>query len=87
MYNRHTPLDCVTASKHHLALATAARDGAITVFNIEKQSMLASRTINIRKDGAPMELVFNDTGNPPLLFYTSAFGLTVGWVSRGLPIH
>ncbi len=81
MYNRHTALDCVSASKHQLALATAARDGAITVFNIEKQSMLASRSIDTREDGAPVQLLFNDTGHPPLLFYTSAFGVTVGWVS------
>jgi hypothetical protein len=74
----------VAASKHHLALATAARDGAITVFNIEKQSMLASRSIDTKEDGAPMELLFNDSGHPPLLFYTSAFGVTVGWVSSNL---
>jgi hypothetical protein len=80
VYNRHTALDCVSASKHQLALATAARDGAITVFNIEKQSMLASRSIDTREDGAPVQLLFNDTGHPPLLFYTSAFGVTVGWV-------
>jgi hypothetical protein len=81
VYNRHTALDGVTASKHHLALATAARDGAITVFNIEKQSMLASRTVDTKEEGAIMELIFHDVGNPPLLFYTSAFGRTVGWVS------
>ena len=47
VYNRHVPLDGVAASGHNNILATAARDGSITVFNIEKQSMVASRSVNI----------------------------------------
>ena len=41
-------LDSVDASCHSHMLATAARDGSVTVFNIEKQSMVASRNIDCK---------------------------------------
>jgi hypothetical protein len=41
-------LDSVAASCHSHMLATAARDGSVTVFNIEKQSMVASRNIDCK---------------------------------------
>jgi len=82
VYNRHTPLDSVAASCHNHTLATAARDGSVTVFNIEKQSMVASRNINLEEEGSPVELVFCDLNTSPLLFYCTAFGSLVGWDLR-----
>jgi len=82
VYNRHTPLDSVAASCHSHTLATAARDGSVTVFNIEKQSMVASRNIDLDEEGSPIELVFCDLNTSPLLFYSTAFGSIVGWDLR-----
>ena len=42
VYDRHVPLDGLAASSHNNILACAARDGSISVFNIEKQGMVAS---------------------------------------------
>ena len=81
-YNRHVPLDGVAASGHNHCLATAARDGSVSVFNIEKQSMLASRNLSLEEEGSPVELVFCDLGPAPMLFYATSFGSIVGWDLR-----
>jgi len=82
VYNRHTPLDSLAASSHNHMIATAARDGSVNVFNIEKQSMLTSRNIDLEDEGTPVELVFCDLNTSPLLFYCTAFGSIVGWDIR-----
>ena len=52
VYNKQSPLDGVAASSHNQCLATAARDGAVSVFNIEEQRMVASRSINLEDEGS-----------------------------------
>jgi len=82
VYNRQTPLDCLSASRHNFSLGIAARDGSICVFNIEKQSSIASRSLNLEKDGTPVQLHFQDSLQPSMLFYTSSLGVSVGWDLR-----
>jgi len=82
VYNRSTPLDCLAAGRSNYSLGIAARDGSICVFNIEKQSSVASRNLNLEEDGTPVQLHFQDSLQPSLLFYTSSLGVTVGWDLR-----
>ena len=58
VYNRQTPLDCLAAGRTNNSLGIAARDGSICVFDIEKQSTRASRTVNLEEDGTPVQLHF-----------------------------
>ena len=46
-------------------LFTAARYRSVTVFNIEMQSMVASRNIDLDEDGSPSELVIYDLNTSP----------------------
>ena len=82
VYNRQTPLECLAASRTNFSLGIAARDGSICVFNIEKQSSVASRSIDLEEDGTPVQLHFQDTLQPALLFYTTSLGTTIGWDLR-----
>ena len=82
VYDRHVPLDGLAASSHNNILACAARDGSISVFNIEKQGMVASRSINTEEEGGPVDMMFCDLGPAPLLFYCTTFGHIVGWDLR-----
>ena len=82
VYNRHVPLDGLAASSHNNILSFAARDGSISVFNIEKQGMVGSRSINTEEEGSPVDMVFCDLGPAPLLFYCTTFGSIVGWDLR-----
>ena len=82
VYNKQSPLDGVAASSHNQCLATAARDGAVSVFNIEEQRMVASRSINLEDEGSPVDLVFCDLATSPLLFYCTTFGSIIGWDIR-----
>ena len=63
-------------------LACAARDGSISVFNIEKQGMVASRSIHTEEEGGPVDMMFCDLGPAPLLIYCTTFGHIVGWDLR-----
>ena len=51
-------MDCLAAGRTNHSLGIAARDGSICVFDIEKQSTRASRTVNLEEDGTPVQLHF-----------------------------
>ena len=82
VYNRHVPLDGLAASSHNNILSFAARDGSISVFNIVKQDMVCSRSIDTEELGSPVDMMFCDLGPAPLLFYSTSFGSIVGWDLR-----
>jgi len=64
-------------------VATAGRDGSLTLYNIEKQAVLLSRALDTQEEGCPVELQFCDSvSTSPLLFYCTAFGSIVGWDLR-----
>ena len=81
-YSKNVPLDSLAATSHNHSLAMAARDGTVAVYNIEKQSVVASRTLQLEDDGAPVDLTFCDLHSSPVLYYCTSFGCITGWDLR-----
>ena len=54
----------------------------MTVFNIEKQSMVSSRSVNLEEEGSPVEMTFCDLSSSPILFYATTYGSIIGWDLR-----
>ena len=77
-FSKNVPLDGLAATSHNHCLALAARDGTVAIYNIEKQSVVVSRRLELEEDGAPVDLTFCDLHSAPVLYYCTSFGAITG---------
>ena len=81
-FSKNVPLDSLAATSHNHCLAVAARDGTVSVYNIEKQAVVDSRAVQLEEEGAPVDLTFCDLHSSPVLYYCTSFGSIIGWDLR-----